>query len=157
MKPEGDPPVEGTNATAPLGAPPERRRFWNRRGVQIGFASGAAFLIGVCIGVGGSAHWFHRMVHRGLRNPERMASKVICHMKDRLELTDAQAAKIRPLLVRSHTAIVENVARTFRELDAEIEQHLTEEQIAKHRAFIARHRARFFGDRDAHKCTDGHE
>lgn len=123
------------------GLPAPRRRSRTR---IIALCLGA-FACGALLGSFVTVSVIHRGVRRGLREPEKIAARIVSHMRSDLDLTDEQAERVLVILKRRHRAIRDAVRGELDSMRDEICTVLTEGQAALWKKKVDEMRARFFG------------
>ena len=89
------PPTEGESKESAEGA---SACFWRRPRTRTMLLCAGFLIIGLGLGSLATSLAIHRAVRHGLRDPDRIASRVLSRMRCDLDLTDEQAAKILPIL-----------------------------------------------------------
>lgn len=124
--------------------------IWRRRGARTAILCGGFLVVGMGLGSLITSMVVHRMIRRGFRDPGRIASHVLDRMRDDLDLTDEQAAKILPVLKKHIAGIRDAMRGSHDAMHEEIEPLLTPEQLAEHRRISAERKARLFGHGRGH-------
>jgi hypothetical protein len=115
--------------------------FWKRRWFRTTVLCSGMLLIGAALGSFVTSGMMFRHVRHMLGDPEAAAEHHLSRMKSKLELSDQQVEQIKPAMVTFHRKLVETLHRQHDILTAEIEQYLTEKQIAERRRIVEeRHR-----------------
>ena len=92
----------------------------------------------------------HRMIRWGFRDPGRIASHVLDRMRDDLDLTDEQAAKVLPAPKKHFAGIRDAIRGSHDAMHEEIEPLLTPEQFVEHKRISTERKARLFGHGRSH-------
>ncbi len=148
MNPEdktGRPGGAKTDAGAESGGHPETLSFFRRRRTRVAFLCVGFFVLGTGLGSLVTSQIIRHIVHRGLRDPDGVASHVLPRIRNELDLTDEQADRILPVLKKRFGAVNDAVRREYDLMNEEIGQFLDEEQLARQRKAVAKMRERFFG------------
>jgi len=119
--------------------------FWRRPRTRTVLLCAGFLVIGLGLGSLATSLAIHRAVRRGLRDPDRLASKVLWHMRCDLDLTDGQAAEILPILRKRFTGLRDAIRREHEAIAGDIEPVLTAEQRVIHKRMIEERRERFLG------------
>jgi sensor histidine kinase YesM len=143
-KTEGSQAV-GSNAGTSAGLP-----FWKRPVIRVGFMCAAFFVIGAAAGSAITTHVIFRTVHGVLRDPERMAERMLEHMQDDFDLTQEQATAIHAILSESMGTISETMKNEHETMHQRVREVLTQEQRVIHDEKMKTARHRFFGGRAEH-------
>jgi len=135
-------PAEGESKESAEGAPV---CFWRRPGTRTVLLCAGFLVIGLGLGSLATSLAIHRAVRHGLRDPDRIASKVLSHMRCDLDLTDEQAAEILPILQKRFAGLRDAIRREHEAIAGDIETVLTPEQRVIHKRMIEERRERFLG------------
>lgn len=127
----------GEAAKAAHPAQPRRSRWWFWATLVAVFVCGA--LTGSLITVGA----VHHFVAQPFRSPDAMASRIANHMRKDLVLNDEQVEKIRDVLTKHIRFIGETLRKDHDAMTAEVEEFLTDEQVAKYRQMTEERRKHF--------------
>jgi hypothetical protein len=119
--------------------------FWRRPRTRTVILCAGFLVIGVGLGSIVTSAAIHRMVRHSLRDPGRLASKVLSHMRGRLDLTDEQAEAVLPILKKRFTSVCEAIRREHDAIGKEIAPLLTPEQRAIQERIMEKRRERFLG------------
>jgi hypothetical protein len=126
---------------------------WRQRNVRRGLAGAGIFLIGAAVGSLVTSHVVFNVMRRGLREPEAVAEHMLSRMRHDLDLTDEQAAAMKPILTERLGAISKALTDGHDAMHAAIAELLTPEQRAVHEEHVARMRRRFLGGGPDKKCS----
>lgn len=85
----------------PLPAPPRRRTWLTLLLCLLVFGGGAV------VGAGAAVTWVGRQVRDAARHPEDAPGRIARRMQSRLDLDDAQAARVEAALARHHAELLE--------------------------------------------------
>jgi len=119
--------------------------FWRRPRTKTALLCAGFLVIGLGLGSLATSLAIHRAVRHGLRDPDRLASKVLSHMRSDLDLTDEQAAEILPILQKRFAGLRDAIRREHEAIAGEIETVLTPEQRVIHRQRLEERHERFLG------------
>ncbi len=144
---ESEKSTEGKSASEKPGdAAARATSFWRRPRTRTALLCVGFLVIGFGLGSIVTSAAIHRMVRHGLRDPGRLAAKVLSHMRRELDLTDEQAAGILPILEKRFAGVRDAIRREHDAIGREIEPLLSPEQRATHKQIIEERRARFLGN-----------
>ena len=135
-------PAEGESKESAKGGP---ACFWRRPRTKTALLCAGFLVIGLGLGSIATSAAIHGMVRHGLRDPERLASKVLSRMRSKLDLTDEQAVKILPMLEKRFGDFRDAVRSAHKSIATDIEPVLTPEQRVIHERMTAERRERFLG------------
>ncbi len=144
-KPDGSAP-DGAPARKIGDAAAEAVPFWRRPRTRTALLCVGFLVIGLGLGSGLTSVAIHRMVRHGLRDPGRIASKVLSHMRGELDLTDEQADAILPILEKRFSGLRDAFRAEHEAIGREIEPILTPEQRSEYRRIHEERHRRFLGN-----------